>query len=134
LAELKRQGLHVVCSQNETGLKHLDDPTIVAWMSGDEPDNAQSLGKRKGDGPPVSRAKVVEDYERMKKADPSRPVLLNLGQGVAWDQSVGRGPRRNHPEDYPEYIKGCDIACSTSTRPSTTTPTWPGSCGSSPTG
>jgi hypothetical protein len=38
-----------------------------------------------------------------------RPVLLNLGQGVAWDNWIGRGVRRNHPEDYPEYVKGCDI-------------------------
>jgi len=37
-------------------------------------------------------------------------VLLNLGQGVAWDNYIGRGVRRNHPEDYPEYVKGCDIA------------------------
>jgi hypothetical protein len=39
----------------------------------------------------------------------ARPVLLNLGQGVAWDRYVGRGPRTNHPEDYPEYVRGCDI-------------------------
>src|SRR5262245_25204921 len=45
LAELKRHGLHVVCSQNAAGLRHLDDPTIVAWMHRDEPDNAQSLGR-----------------------------------------------------------------------------------------
>ena len=37
-------------------------------------------------------------------------MLLNLGQGVAWDNYLGRGVRRNHPEDYPEYVKGCDIA------------------------
>ena len=37
-------------------------------------------------------------------------MLLNLGQGVAWDNWVGRGVRRNHPEDYHEYVKGCDIA------------------------
>src|SRR5947207_10663119 len=61
----------------------------------------------KGYGPPVSPATVVADYERIKRADPSRPVLLNLGQGVAWDQYIGRGTRRNHPEDYPEYLKGC---------------------------
>jgi hypothetical protein len=29
---------------------------------------------------------------------------------VAWDNYIGRGVRRNCPEDYPEYIKGCDIA------------------------
>ena len=37
-------------------------------------------------------------------------MLLNLGQGVAWDGWYGRGVRTNHPEDYPEYAKGCDIA------------------------
>jgi Zn ribbon nucleic-acid-binding protein len=110
LAELKRNGMRLICSQNDVGLKHLDDPTIVAWMHGDEPDNARSLGKGKGYGPPVTPAKVVQDYERIKKADPSRPVFLNLGQGVAWDKYVGRGTRTNHPEDYPEYVKGCDIA------------------------
>jgi hypothetical protein len=28
---------------------------------------------------------------------------------VAWDNWIGRGVRRNHPEDYPEYVKGGDI-------------------------
>jgi hypothetical protein len=110
LAELKKHGMKVICSQNKVGLEHLDDPTILAWMHGDEPDNAVSLGKGKGYGPPVLPAKVIEDYHRLKKADPSRPVLLNLGQGVAWDRWHGRGTRTNHPEDYPEYVKGCDIA------------------------
>jgi hypothetical protein len=110
LAELKKHGMRLICSQNELGRKHLDDSTIVGWIHGDEPDNARSLGKGKGYGPPVAPAKVVEDYKRLKKADPSRPVLLNLGQGVAWDKWVGRGARTNHPEDYPEYLKGCDIA------------------------
>jgi hypothetical protein len=36
-------------------------------------------------------------------------VLLNLGQGVAFDQYIGRGVRRNHPEDYPLYVRGADI-------------------------
>src|SRR5262249_5834889 len=53
---------------------------------------------------------VVAVYQRLKAADLSRPVLLNLGQGVAWDGWYGRGARKNHPEDYPEYLKGCDIA------------------------
>ena len=35
--------------------------------------------------------------------------MLNLGQGVAWDGCYGRGVRTNHPEDYPEYIRGCDL-------------------------
>ena len=94
LADLKRHGMRVVCSQNAAGLRHIDDPTVVAWMHRDEPDNAQSLGRGQGYGPPVSPAKVVEDYERMRKADPSRPVFLNLGQGVAW---VGTSVRGENP-------------------------------------
>jgi len=35
--------------------------------------------------------------------------MLNLGQGVAWDEWYGRGTRSNHSEDYPKYIEGCDI-------------------------
>jgi hypothetical protein len=110
LINLKAHGLRVVCSQNAVGLAHKNDPTILAWMHGDEPDNAQSLGKGKGYAPPILPSKIVADYERIKKNDPTRPILLNLGQGVAYDNYIGRGVRRNHPEDYPEYIKGCDIA------------------------
>jgi hypothetical protein len=107
---LKKAGMKVICHQNEVGLKHVGDPTIVGWMHGDEPDNAQSLGRGKGYGPPIPPKKISEDYERIRRADASRPVLLNLGQGVAWDGWHGRGVRTNHPEDYPEYVKGCDIA------------------------
>jgi len=83
LRQLKQAGMPVICHQNAVGLAHRDDPIIAGWMHGDE---------------------------QMKAADPSRPVVLNLGQGVAWDGWHGRGVRTNHPEDYPEYLKGCDIA------------------------
>jgi hypothetical protein len=109
LADLKKAGMRVVCTQNETGLKHRDDPIIVGWMHGDEPDNAQSLGQGKGYGPPILPEKIIEDYKKIRTADPTRPVFLNLGQAVAYDNYVGRGVRKNHPEDYQEYIKGGDI-------------------------
>lgn len=109
LAELKKHGMRVICSANAVGLKHKDDPTIIGWMHGDEPDNAQSLGEGKGYGPPIAPAKIIEDYKKIQAADPSRPILLNLGQGVAWDKWIGRGVRSNHPEDYVEYVKGGDI-------------------------
>jgi hypothetical protein len=110
LAALKKAGMRVICEQNGVALRRLDDPTIIGWMHGDEPDNAQSLGKGKGYGPPVPPDRIVAGYKRIKNADPSRPMMLNLGQGVAFDNYIGRGVRRNHPEDYPEYLKGCDIA------------------------
>jgi hypothetical protein len=110
LADLKKAGLKLICHQNEFALQHLDDPTFIGWMHGDEPDNAQSLGEGKGYGPPIPPAQIVRDYERIRRADPSRPVMLNLGQGVAWDGYRGRGVRTNHPEDYREYLQGCDVA------------------------
>ncbi|MBP7827302.1 MAG: hypothetical protein KA236_12190 [Verrucomicrobia bacterium] len=110
LTALKQAGLYVICDQNKVALRNLDQSSIIAWMHGDEPDNAQSLGEGRGWGPPIPPAQIVADYHRLRTADPTRPVLLNLGQGVAWDGWHGRGVRSNHPEDYPEYLKGCDIA------------------------
>ena len=110
LDALDRAGIRLICGQNERSLRFKDRPTIVGWMHGDEPDNAQSLGQGKGYGPPIPPATIVEGYEKIRKADPDRPVILNLGQGVAWDGWYGRGVRTNHPEDYQEYLKGCDIA------------------------
>src|SRR5688572_18691185 len=109
LDALKAAGMKVVCHQNAVGLARKDDPTIIAWMHGDEPDNAQAK-QGGGYGPPILPEKIVADYQKIREADPTRPVLLNLGQGVAWDNYIGRGVRRNKPEDYPEYLKGCDIA------------------------
>jgi hypothetical protein len=110
LAALKKAGMWIVCSLNETGRRHRADPAIIAWMHEDEPDNAQSRGARLGFGSPIPPEAIVADYRRIKAEDATRPVFLNLGQGVAWDGWYGRGRRNQHPEDYPEYLKGCDIA------------------------
>ena len=109
IAELKRHGMPVICEQNGYARQHLDEKTIVGWMHGDEPDNAQSLGNGKGYGPPIPPENIIQDYQKIRANDPSRPVLLNLGQGVAWDGWYGRGVRTGHPEDYPQYVQGGDI-------------------------
>ncbi len=109
LAELRKFQMPVICGLNGYASKHMDEKMIVGWMHGDEPDNAQSLGKGKGYGPPIRPEKIVADYEKIKAKDPTRPVLLNLGQAVAWDGWHGRGVRTNHPEDYPRYVRGGDI-------------------------
>lgn len=107
LEALEQAGMRVICHQNDIGLAHRGK-VIVGWMHGDEPDNAQ--GRRlTGYKPPIEPWRVVADYERKHKADPTRPILLNLGQGAAWDHWHGRGERTNHPEDYAEYVKGCDV-------------------------
>ncbi len=105
LAALKAAGMKVICAQNEVGLRHLDDPTIIGWLQMDEPDNAQPK-EGGGWGPAVPPEKVIAEYERMKRNDPTRPVLLNLGQGVANDVWVGRGCKW---WDYYDYVRGCDI-------------------------
>lgn len=110
LDALDAAGIRLISGQGRGSLKFIDRPTIVGWLQDDEPDNAQSLGEGKGYGPPVPPEEIVKRYRAMKEADPDRPVLLNLGQGVAWDGWYGRGTRTNHPEDYPEYVQGCDIA------------------------
>ncbi len=113
LALLREAGMPVICEQNEVGLKHRNDPIIVGWMHQDEPDNAQLISEdpttgRKVYGGPVPPIEIVKRYQRMKANDPDRPVLLNLGQGVANDLWIGRGVGA-HPDDYFTYVKGCDI-------------------------
>ncbi|MEI6168212.1 MAG: hypothetical protein WCS52_13585 [bacterium] len=137
-AALKGAGMQVICDQNEVGLKHLKESTIVGWMFGDEPDNAQGfkaywnndvekikdawpevaafkdLGPAKpyaGYGPPIPPKWVIREYEAVKKKDPSRPFFLNLGCGVAFDMFEGRGEMCGRLDLYPEYLKGCDIGC-----------------------
>ena len=110
LDALDAAGMRLIVGQTRRSLEFRDRPTIVGWMHGDEPDNAQAKRDGGGYGPPVPPSEIVASYRAMKEADPDRPVLLNLGQGVAWDGWYGRGVRTNHPEDYAEYARGCDIA------------------------
>ncbi|MCU0867510.1 MAG: beta-galactosidase [Planctomycetes bacterium] len=108
LRQLAAASMRVICKQNDAALA-FPGPTIVGWMHGDEPDNAQ--GRRwQGYLPPIPPWQIVADYERMHRADPTRPILLNLGQGAAWDGWHGRGDRNGRAEDYAEYLKGCDLA------------------------
>lgn len=114
LATLKQAGMPVICEQNELGLSDRNRDIIIGWLQQDEPDNAQPLlGKigmaRMGWASPVSPAEMQERYRAMRSRDPSRPVLLGLGKGVAWDPWKGRGNRTGHPEDYPQYVKAGDI-------------------------
>jgi len=62
LATLKKAGMRVICHQNDFALRHLDDPAIIGWMHGDEPDNAQSLGSGKGYGPPILPQKNAQKH------------------------------------------------------------------------
>lgn len=112
LAALRAAKMPVICEQNAVGLAHRSDPTIVGWMHGDEPDNAQPVTDpktgKKGWGPCVPPEKIVAAYQRLRAADPTRPILLNLGQGVANDAWKGRGAGAAL-SDYKTYVQGGDI-------------------------
>lgn len=129
LADLTQAGMPVMCAQNSYARDHLDNSIIVGWTQIDEPDNAKKFatywesnpsliaeawpeyaGQSWGTwGPPASPTQVTNSYLEMKGFDDSRPVFMNLSQGVAWDEWVGRGVRTGHMEDYPLYAKGGDI-------------------------
>ncbi|HEY5241317.1 MAG TPA: hypothetical protein VIJ22_07625 [Polyangiaceae bacterium] len=106
LAVLKKLGMYAIVGQDSVGLASVGDPTIVGWwMTPDEPDNAQSNGSG-GYGPPVAPATLVAQYAAYKKADPTRPIWLGLGQGVAYDAWEGRGS--NAPAES-GYVPASDI-------------------------
>jgi hypothetical protein len=106
LATLKAQGIYAIVGQDSVGLASIDDPTIIGWwMTPDEPDNAQPVSGG-GYGPAVNPATLVTEYDSYKKADPTRPMWLGLGQGVAYDAWEGRGS--NAPPES-GYVTASDI-------------------------
>jgi hypothetical protein len=114
LVALGKVGIRVIAKQNDLGLEHPDRNIIVGWLHGGEPDNGQArkpkwLNKLLGHGPPIPPKLVDTTYRRMLLKDPTRPIMLVLGQGVAWDGWQGRGRRTNHPEDYLAYVRSSDM-------------------------
>jgi hypothetical protein len=114
LDAFREAGMLVICDQNDFALGNIDDPVIYAWMHDDEPDNAQWNSVTNQYDPCVDPAEIIRGYKQMKETDPSRPVYLNLGQGVAWPNWIGRGECFGDNDSYKisnnGYLKGCDIA------------------------
>jgi hypothetical protein len=108
LSALAAAGMRVICDQNGAGLQDPGSKTIVGWMHNDEPDNAQA---RAGGGydPCVPPAQIGSGYQAMRAKDSTRPVLLNLGRGVAVTDWIGRGTCTGKIDMYPEYGRGADI-------------------------
>jgi hypothetical protein len=109
LETLQQAGMFVICGQTTLALERQNQSSIIGWHQLDEPDNARRRGARLGWGHPIPPAEILATYQQWQQADPSRPIFLGLGQGVAWDGWYGRGARNNRPEDYPEYVQGGDI-------------------------
>lgn len=105
LIKLSELGISVACIATESVVNSTNNKVVTMWMNPrDEQDNAL-----KGTSVPVPTSEVIENYNKMKADDPTRPILVPLGQGVATDLWYGRGDRTGHPEDYIEYCKGADV-------------------------
>jgi hypothetical protein len=108
LAGMVAAGVPAVCEQAGVWQDHLDSATIQGWLQADGPDNAQE----NPDGsysPCIAPAVTQARYAEMVAADPTRPVTLLLGQGVATPDWVGRGDCTGQTEDYFGYAQGSDI-------------------------
>jgi hypothetical protein len=108
LTALASAGIPTICEQSGVYQAHLADKTIRAWLQPDEPDNAQANGTG-GYDPCIDPNVIIAGYDTMKTNDPSRPVYLGLGRGVADTQWVGRGTCTGNTDMYKEYAKGADI-------------------------
>ena len=108
LATLARQHMFAVAEQNDVGLKSVNRQIIKAWMHADEPDNAQPIGLGLY-GTCVPATEVALRTQEMKARDPTRPVLINFGQGVANEFWRGRGRCNGDLGYYDIAIRGADI-------------------------
>jgi hypothetical protein len=115
LAVLRSAGMQVIDHQDSNTLDWKDitlsdgSPLIVGYLQADEPDNCQPEGE--GWGPPVPTSTIQQLYSQILANDPTRPVFLNLGQGIGWDSGTwyGQGGYIDPDTDYPAYILGSDI-------------------------
>jgi hypothetical protein len=111
LAEIERQGLHLIVQQTPEALALLDKRVIRGWLHVDEPDNAQPLAGG-GHGDCIGADEVVQGYAKMRARDATRPVYLNFGQAVANPRWYGRGAKCSMivPKDYyAAASRGADI-------------------------
>jgi hypothetical protein len=108
LADLARYGMFVIASQNDVALHSPNRAIIKGWLHQDEPDNAQPIGLGLY-GTCIPATEVVRRTHEMKARDPSRPVMLNFGQGVANEYWRGRGPCTNDRGYYSIAARDVDI-------------------------
>lgn len=111
LAQLAEQGMFAVAELSPAAMSLPHADVVRAWMQTDEPDNAQKLPVG-GYGDCLQPDELMRRYDAIKATDPSRPVLLNFGQGVANPSWVGRGStcaRLDHDAYYSAASKAGDI-------------------------
>ncbi len=100
--------MFVIAAQNEVALASVNRGVIKGWLHEDEPDNAQPIGLGLY-GTCIPAATVVRRTQEMKSRDPTRPVMINFGQGVANEFWRGRGPCTGDKEYYSIAAQDADI-------------------------
>jgi hypothetical protein len=109
LRALKEAGEILITEQESVALNSPYNSVIKAWqIQPDEPDDAQPNGEG-GYGPCVEPSAIIAEYHRLKKNDPTRPVYVGFGRGVAETAWPGRGPCTGDTAMYPEYAEGTNI-------------------------
>jgi hypothetical protein len=77
-------------------------PALLTWTHSDEPDLGIDKGK-----PRKTAQEVVDSYKRIREADDSRPVFLNLTSGFM--ERGGRKLPADHAAYYQLVVSGADI-------------------------
>jgi hypothetical protein len=140
MASLREHDMMLICDlDSSTQERLLDDPLVVGWMHGDEPDLAQhfprdvlkgpggkelikkhwpeiydklDLGNNDYDGWGLGMHPIndtLADYRKWKRID-DRPILVQLSKAVALKGKFhGRGDRDGQTWEYPLYIQASDI-------------------------
>jgi hypothetical protein len=101
LDALKAAGLYGMVPFDANAVGH---PALAAWLLPHEPDSAYLKGKED-----MSPAAMLAAYEKIKKADPSRPVVLDFSPGFTSIPDESNVPEAKKKEIYPAYAKAADV-------------------------
>ncbi|HHY83086.1 MAG TPA: DUF4082 domain-containing protein [Clostridiales bacterium] len=107
---LKQYGMKAIVNMNNYARQNMDkvEEVVLAWLQEDEPDIARFTPDW-WPLPPISPEETFRRYVEFKRYNKTKPVYMNLSQGVAKPDWPGRGVDTNYTYMYPEYAKGADI-------------------------
>jgi hypothetical protein len=108
LATLAGEGMFAAAMQDRAVLAAPDARVVKAWLQPDEPDNAQPIGLGFY-GTCISAQEVVRRTRAIAELDPTRPVMINFGRGVADPQWHGRGFCDGDMHYYDVAVAGAGI-------------------------
>jgi hypothetical protein len=101
LDALKAEGLYGMVPFDANVVGH---SAVLGWLLPHEPDAAYLKGKEE-----MSPAAMLVAYEKIKKADPARPVVLDFSPAFTNIPEESNVPEAKKKEIYPAYAKAADI-------------------------